>query len=119
MKPHPIVHVEIPARDPAKSAKFYKQALGWDITHDGSFDYHMFTAEGGPGGGFVTIGDSYNAGEVIVYLDTDDIGASLAKIEAEGGKTIKPKVEIPGIGWYAEFSDPAGNRMALYTSAGS
>ena len=119
MKPHPIVHIEIPAENPAESAEFFKKALGWDISVDDSFDYHMFAAEGGPAGGFVKPSDGYNIGHVIIYLETDDIEATLAQIEAEGGKATKGKTEILGIGWFAEFTDPAGNRMALYTSARS
>jgi predicted enzyme related to lactoylglutathione lyase len=26
-----------------------------------------------------------------------------------------PKTEIPGMGWYAIFSDPTGNRIGLFT----
>jgi predicted enzyme related to lactoylglutathione lyase len=27
-----------------------------------------------------------------------------------------PKTEIPHVGWWGVFSDPTGNRIALYTS---
>ena len=54
------------------------------------------------------------AGTVIVYIQADDIPAALAKIEAHGGKTLLPQTEIPGVGWFAFFVDPTGNRMALY-----
>ena len=55
---------------------------------------------------------------MLVYVGTDDIEASLAKAESLGGSTIVPKTEIPGQGWFAVFTDPTGNRMALYTPAG-
>ena len=35
-----------------------------------------------------------------------------------GASTLVPKTEIPGTGWFAIFTDPTGNRMALYTPAG-
>ena len=41
---------------------------------------------------------------------------ALEKIVANGGKVLAPKTEIPNIGWYAFFSDPTGNNMALYKS---
>ena len=47
---------------------------------------------------------------------TDDIDASLAKAESLGGKTVIPKTEIPGVGWFGFFSDPTGNVVSLYTS---
>jgi predicted enzyme related to lactoylglutathione lyase len=33
---------------------------------------------------------------------------------AQGGKILAPKTEIPGMGWFAFFADPNGNRLALY-----
>ncbi len=116
MAAHPIVHVELSAQDPAASSKFYADVFGWKIDRDPNFDYYMFAVEGGPGGGFVKPdGRMYKQGDVIVYLDTDDIDATLKKIEAAGGKTVLPKQEIPGIGWFAFFTDPGGNRVALYS----
>lgn len=116
MSDHPIVHVEIPSRDPKANAKFYGDAFGWNLQHAGEFDYWMFSATGGPGGGFPGLSDEMNVGpgEVLVYVGTDDIEASLAQIEKVGGKTLTPKMEIPGMGWFAFFADPSGNRLALY-----
>ena len=59
---------------------------------------------------------SVPAGDVTVYIDTEDIDVTLKQIEKAGGKTLLPKTEIPGIGWFAQFADPTGNRMALYTA---
>ena len=80
----------------------------------------MFQAEPGPGGGFVQVGDEggYKAGEVLIYVSTDDIDATLARIESLGGKTIQPKTEIPGVGWFARFADPSGNTIALFKGTG-
>jgi uncharacterized protein len=51
----------------------------------------------------------------LAYVSTDDIDATLAHVEALGGKTLLPKTEIPHNGWFAFFADPAGNRIGLYT----
>jgi len=114
MKAHPIVHVELSTKDPVASDKFYHDIFGWNITVAKEFNYHMFSAEGGPAGGFVQIGEHAKAGDVLLYIDTDDIETTLAQIEKAGGKTLSPKMEIPGQGWFATFEDPSGNRMALY-----
>lgn len=119
MSNHSIVHVEIPSSDPAAAAKFYAELFGWKTKTDPAFDYHMFEAAPGPGGGFVAVGDSMDAGkvgELRVYVSTDDIDATLAKVESLGGKTLVPKTEIPKTGWFAIFTDPTGNRLALYTN---
>jgi predicted enzyme related to lactoylglutathione lyase len=117
MANHPIVHVEIPVINAKDSAEFYAKIFDWKLEHDATFDYWQFRAEGGPGGGFIQVGGQADAkvNEPVLYIGTDDIEATLATIEANGGKTILPKTDIPGIGWFAYFADPAGNRMALYT----
>jgi predicted enzyme related to lactoylglutathione lyase len=117
MSNHSIVHVEIPANDPSSASRFYADLFDWKIQVDPGFDYHMFQADPGPGGGFVKVGDNppYKVGEVLIYVSTDDIDATLAKIESLGGKTLQPKTEIPNSGWFAIFSDPTGNHLALYT----
>jgi len=113
---HPIVHVEIPAHDPAAAGRFYADLFGWAIQSMPEFDYHTFAAQPGPGGGFPKVDDqTFKPGDVTVYVGTDDIGATLAKVEALGGKTLLPKTEIPNIGWFAFFSDPTGNRIGLFT----
>lgn len=123
MSNHSIVHVEIPALDPAKAGTFYADLFGWNVQVDQSFDYHMFQVTPGPAGGFVKVGEqpgcpTYKPGEVLIYISTDDIEATLAKAESLGGKTLVPKTEIPHVGWFAFFSDPTGNRIGLFTGLG-
>jgi predicted enzyme related to lactoylglutathione lyase len=118
MLAHPIVHLEISTKDAPASAGFYSQVFGWKIEVDPKFDYHQFAAEGGPGGGFVNVDEHTKAGDIIPYLAADDIETMLKKVEQAGGKVLLPKTEIPGIGWYAFFADPTGNRIGLYTRMG-
>ncbi len=120
MSNHSVVHIEIPANDPATASKFYADLFDWKIQVDPSFDYHMFQPDHGPGGGFVKVGEamgmSYKPGEVLIYVSTDDIDATLARAASLGGKILQPKTEIPNVGWFGIFSDPTGNRIALFTS---
>jgi predicted enzyme related to lactoylglutathione lyase len=120
MATHPIVHVEIPAADAKAAAQFYADVFDWKINVDPSFDYHMFQAEGGPGGGFVATstdvgGMSYPVGGVLVYLGTDDIERDLNAVVQRGGSIVVPKSEIPNTGWFAVFTDPTGNRLGLFS----
>lgn len=119
MNPHPIVHIEIAADDPKVSAKFYADIFGWKMGEMPEMNYVTFEAEGGPGGGFNSTEDeATNPEDIILYIQTEDIEASLADIKAAGGKTLLPKTEIPGMGWYAHFADLTGNRMGLYMGIG-
>ena len=116
MPKHPIVHIEIAAKDPKATAGFYSSLFDWKIETDENMGYVMFQGEPGPGGGFPKIdNEMYKPGDVVVYIETDDIDATLKKIVALGGKVLAPKTEIPQMGWFAFFSDPNGNRLALYT----
>jgi uncharacterized protein len=119
MADHPICHVEIPATDPAAASRFYAEVFDWQMEVDPTRNYHMFEPQHGPGGAFVQVEETTGAriGEVLIYVSTDDIDATLAKAEAQGAKTLTPKTEVPH-GWFAVFADPAGNRIALYTAPG-
>jgi len=121
---HPIVHIEIPAKKAGEAGKFYGDLFGWNIEADPVYNYVQFQAEGGPGGGFAELAGStannpeYKPDSLIVYVGSDDIDADLAKIESLGGKTVFPKTEIPHVGWFAIFTDPTGNRIALFKGVG-
>lgn len=116
MSKRAIVHVEIPATNRDRSAKFYADLFGWDFQHLGDpMNYTTFQA-GNTGGGYPDIGENTKAGDVRIYIDSEDIEADLKKIEKAGGKAVYPKTEIPGFGWFAMFTDPAGNTLALWTS---
>jgi uncharacterized protein len=110
---HQIVHVEIPSPDPEAASRFYADLFGWNIQPVPEMDYIMFQAGDGPGGGLPRLSEYTPIGP-LVYVDTDDIDASLAKAESLGATTLAPRTEIPGMGWFAIFQDPSGNRMALY-----
>ena len=117
MSKHPIVHIEFSSRDRAESARFYSDVFGWKIQDMPEMNYTTFaTGEGSPGGGFNPLSDQVKAGDVFVYVGSDDIDATLAQIESAGGKTLRPKTEIPTVGWFAFFTDPTGNVVALYTA---
>lgn len=116
MSKHAIVHIEFPVTDQEAAGKFYSELFGWQFHAAPELDYAMFAPQEGPGGGFPRAdGRLYEINRPLVYVSTDDIEASLAKAETLGGATVMPKTEIPGQGWFAIFSDPDGNNVALYT----
>jgi hypothetical protein len=121
MPNHPVVHLEIPARDTQAASKFYADVFGWELQTDETYNYVMFNAGSGPAGGFVTINDTpneqnvqYKPGEVLIYLGSDDIDGDLAKVTAQGGTVLTPRTEIPHIGWFAVFTDLTGNKIGLF-----
>lgn len=115
MGKHPIVHIELAAKDPSQSAAFYRELFGWQSQHAPELNYTMFQPEGGPGGGFLTIGEhGTRQGEIRVYVGTDDVDATLKRAEALGATTLMGRSEIPGVGWFGVLSDPAGVPIGLF-----
>jgi predicted enzyme related to lactoylglutathione lyase len=112
-----IVHVEIPAANVEAAGKFYADLFGWKIQHDAAMNYTMFEAGNGDEyGGFPQVSHENPAGQVLVYIHSDDIEADLKNVEKLGGKVLQAKAEIPQTGWFGVFQDPTGNVLGLYTS---
>jgi predicted enzyme related to lactoylglutathione lyase len=110
-----VVHVEIPAKDVEGAGKFYQSLFGWKIQSIPEMNYTMWEDGNGGGGGFPAVSEENPAGQVLVYIDSDDIDADLKKVEKLGGKVLRKKTEISGMGWFGIFQDPTGNVLALYT----
>lgn len=118
MSRHSIVHVEIPAQDQQATGAFYAELFGWQVQHVPELNYSFFSVDGGTGGGFPQAdGELAVAGKPLIYVDTDDIRASLTRAEELGGRLIVPRTQIPGIGWFGIFEDPNGNQIALFNDA--
>ena len=114
-----VVHVDIPDLNVEAAGKFYQELLGWTMQHVPEFDYTMWEDGSGSGGGFNAVSDENPVGQVLVYIDSDDIDADLKKVVKLGGTIVREKTEIPGTGWYGLFKDTTGNVLAIYTSANS
>ncbi len=115
MADNPVVHFEIPADDAARAKAFYESVFDWRIVHFDEFGYTVInTAEdgraGGINGGLVPRGEPWQAPGVSVRVD--DIDAALARIEAHGGKILRPKQAI-GVGYVAYFTDTEDNVGAV------
>jgi predicted enzyme related to lactoylglutathione lyase len=54
------------------------------------------------------------AKRVSVYVQVDDLQATLDKVERLGGKTILPPTGVPGGPKLAMFTDPAGSVTGLF-----
>ena len=115
-----IVHVEIPAANTESAGNFYADLFGWKIQPIPEMNYVMWEAgDGDEYGGFPQVSDENPAGQVLVYIASDDSDADLRQVEKFGGNVLHQKTEIPGNGWFGIFRDPTGNVLGLYTSLNS
>ena len=110
-----FVHVELISKDTSKTKAFYKKIFRWKFEEMPEMDYATFEAPTPPGGGVREPMKGESPG-FSNYILVRSIDATLKKIEKAGGKTVQPKMEIPGVGWWAAFKAPGGIVQALYQS---
>jgi predicted enzyme related to lactoylglutathione lyase len=108
-----IVHFEVPAADADRASGFWSGLFGWNIGGSAmeGFDYRMFQVSDKLGGA-VMPSDKPGSG-VIIYYDTADIDASIAKVRELGG-TADDKQPVPTHGWFAACKDTEGNPFSLW-----
>jgi predicted enzyme related to lactoylglutathione lyase len=114
MSDHKIVHIEISAKDRKALSKFYADVFGWEMKHIDDMDYTTFKAGDGVGGGFNPVTEQNPIGTVTVYIETDDVTASLLDVQKAGGTILMPEMEIPNTGKFGIFRDPQGNMLAVF-----
>jgi predicted enzyme related to lactoylglutathione lyase len=124
---HTIVHFEIPADDIEKLKKFYQDLFGWKLeTYPGPTVYYMIQTvpvdektmmpiRPGVNGGLYSRKDAQKPQEAkqTNYISVESVNEYSKKIEELGGTIKIPKMEIPGIGWWALAIDPEGNNFGL------
>ena len=112
-----VVHFEVVGKDGKALQDFYSKSFDWEINTDNPINYGIVSAsgEGNIGGGIAATQDG-SAGYATLYIEVDDLQASLDKVESLGGKTVVPVTEIPGMVTYAMFTDPEGHLVGLVKS---
>ena len=122
MVDHTIVHFEIPAANPEKLSNFYSKLFGWKIVRmPGPVEYWgiqtvptdedgMLLRNGVNGGMMKRQNSEHSPVNYIAVESVDDYGK---KIEELGGRVVVPKMEVPGVGWWAMALDPDGNQFAI------
>src|SRR3954470_12093571 len=106
-----IVHFELPSADVDRAKAFWGGVLWWSSGgRPEPFVYAM--TEGEEPVGAIFKSDEAGSGP-IVYMATDDIDATLAKVGEAGGPAAE-KQPIPGIGWFARCQDTEGNSFSLF-----
>ena len=119
--------VEIPASDMERAKTFYRTILGTEKElqtmdlGDGML-YTVLPMEGEGAGGALVQYQNYAPGEgkgISVYLVVQgDLNATLAKVEAAGGKVIISKNPLGdmGPGYFAQIIDSESNRLGLWSA---
>ena len=110
-----VSHFDIPADDPKRVQKFYREVFGWKFKKwDGPMDYWMVktgTKESGIDGGM----SKRMPGQMWMTnaIDVPSIEKFSKKIMENGGQLIIPKMVIPKVGWFAQCMDTEGNMFGI------
>ena len=121
-KMNPVNWFEIPVKDLDRAKKFYESVFGVKLQMEemGPMKmawFPMLQDAFGAAGSLVKA-DGYAPSHegTVVYLSVEDIEGTLAKIKANHGKTLLPKMGIGEYGFIAQFEDTEGNRVALHSN---
>ncbi|MEX2211013.1 MAG: VOC family protein [Gaiellaceae bacterium] len=107
------VHVELPAKDSARSKEFYGSLFGWKFESFAEADYHMTQFSDQLGG--AVFGTESGETSPRVYFSVADIDGARARVSELGG-SAEEKSPVPGMGWYAACKDTEGTSFHLWQS---
>jgi predicted enzyme related to lactoylglutathione lyase len=126
MKKSPVVHFEMPYKDPKRASEFYSSVFGWGMNDAGKDMGGYIVAEtsetdknrmvktpGNINGGFYNLKQSPKSKEPSVVIAVDDVTESIKMIKEAGGKILGKIQDIPGIGKWVSFRDTEGNRVSI------
>lgn len=122
-----VVHFEIPVDNIERAKKFYSEIFGWRLqdwpmgngavytgatTTEVDPNTHVPKEPGAINGGIVKRDQYSKTPQVTVLVDSVD--EYIKKVESAGGKTVKPKTDVGGMGFYAYVQDCEGNLLGLW-----
>ena len=108
-----INYVELPAKDLAATKAFFQSVFGWSFTDYGP-EYTAFENQGLDGGFFqADLASSTEKGAALIVFYSNQLEATLAKVEKAGGSILRPIYSFPG-GRRFHFTEPSGNEFAVW-----
>ena len=109
-----INYVELPAKDLAATKAFFEFVFGWAFVDYGP-EYTAFSDQGLDGGFFKSeLASSPQNGAALVIFYSNQLEATLAKVEKAGGTIVRPIFSFPG-GRRFHFTEPSGNEFAVWS----
>ena len=123
-----VVHFEIPADDLERAKEFYGSVFGWELAGMPEMDYTVvkttpvdeqtqLPSEPGAINGGMYRRSADAPSMPVLTIDVNSVDDALKEIEAAGGRVLRPRTEIPGMGAFAYFTDPEGNALGLWENA--
>lgn len=112
-----VVYFEIAVQNPERAIAFYKNIFGWKFEKgEVPFDYWLISTgkESDPG---INGGLNRKQGAVpacpVNTIQVESVDSTIRKIVKLGGKVIREKSPIPGVGYLAYCEDPEGTLFGI------
>lgn len=111
-----VCYLEIPAKNPERSARFYHEVFGWTLRRhreDGLISFDDGAGERRVSGMWVTDRPPIDQPGIIISIWVDDAAETVKKIVEHGGEIVRPLGFNPHerVAW---FRDPGGNVLGVY-----
>ena len=111
-----ICYLEIPAADIAVSARFYHEALGWDLRERGDGATSFDDGVGEVSGTWVVGRPPSSEPGICVHVMVTNVAESSRRVVDAGGEIVQPQ-DDDAEDVYALFRDPYGNVLGLYQNS--
>ena len=118
---------EIYTSDFDRAKKFYTTVFDCPLTdvpmsneRHSQMKYATFPADertGGVSGALVKMDEAGpGAGGTLVYFASEEINAELSRVEAAGGRILRPKTHVGPFGFIALVEDTEGNLVGIHST---
>jgi predicted enzyme related to lactoylglutathione lyase len=102
--PNPLIHWELMVSDPERTKTFYARVFDWTFVPAGP-EYTLVQAGAEPNGGLMRRPPGVPHSALNSYFRVADLDRTLRDAVEAGATVIVPRMEVPGIGWFAMFLD--------------
>jgi predicted enzyme related to lactoylglutathione lyase len=110
----PVVAWQIVTRKPDELQAFYQSLFGWEVSVNNALGYRMVdtgSERGIDGGIWPAPPEAHDF--VQLFVEVDDVAASVKRVSELGGKVIIPPQQLPDGDVMAVVHDPAGIAFGL------
>lgn len=114
----PVTQFQILAKDPDRAARFYTALFDWTVNADNPLGYRQLdtgAARGIQGGIWPSPPDGHSF--VQLFVEVEDVTATLEKAREMGGNMVIPPSKLPGGEEMAVMLDPEGIAVGLWKPA--
>ncbi len=112
-----VIHFEITDDDPERAVKFYETAFGWKTQRWGAAAQTYWLMDTGSehagiNGGIMRRVEGFPP--TVNTLSVDSVDEAVRKVVDAGGKVVRPKAAVPGVGYQAYCLDTEGNLFGVH-----